>query len=519
MPQAPLLADVIQIEPGSGDTLTVSRDAGTGGLKLVDAVLPGGVLLSALVGLRTVTGVYIVGRAGDGAPYTSIQDALDAVPDTSSALLPSLVWVLPGVYTENLTIQKDGVYLASPGGAVLKNSGASDTVTISASIDNTPLKVLLRGLEITNDQAGLACLKLTGADSFASCEVTVVSAPLAAGDTLTISGVDLTGVAANRTSGSNNFSTLGGTVAAVAAEIAAALNDSLNSFAVDYEATVIGAVITVKARVAGSAANAVTVETTTTPAGGITLSGDTLSGGGADGTLVLSQGLRVEDCLLKATGVGSYQIYADTVGWVDIQGGSWRESSSSSQVLAQNCAVLRILSVDYLNEIALSYDTGEDRPADQTSEYRISECPRVSTVIANLVGEGSLTLHGCAGVGDVTVGGDRDLIVWGSRIGTLTLSDTVRASLSHTYRGTPVLAGGAPTLQETSSQGTQDFVASSSEEVPFVLLQPDTSYRVFLDSPDPTVVLAVTNKGTDSFEVSSSVVFTGTVGYLVSRDI
>ncbi|MBT7759836.1 MAG: hypothetical protein HN732_21075 [Rhodospirillaceae bacterium] len=69
MPQPPFLIDVLQVEPGSGDTLTVSRDSAGGALKFVDALLTSGVLLPSLVGLRNVTGVYIVGRAGDGAPY------------------------------------------------------------------------------------------------------------------------------------------------------------------------------------------------------------------------------------------------------------------------------------------------------------------------------------------------------------------------------------------------------------------------------------------------------------------
>jgi hypothetical protein len=105
MPQPPFLIDVLQVEPGSGDTLTVSRDSAGGALKFVDALLTSGVLLPSLVGLRNVTGVYIVGRAGDGAPYTTIQSALDAVPDSSSAAAPSLVLIMPGVYTENVSGQ------------------------------------------------------------------------------------------------------------------------------------------------------------------------------------------------------------------------------------------------------------------------------------------------------------------------------------------------------------------------------------------------------------------------------
>ena len=141
MPQPPFLVDAVQIEPGSGDTLTISRDSTDGALKFVDAVLTGGALLPSLVGLRNITGVFIVGRAGDGAVYTSVQDALDAVPASSSAAAPSLILVMPGVYVENLTIERDGVYLVGLGGVTLRNTGANDTVEISASQDATPLAV------------------------------------------------------------------------------------------------------------------------------------------------------------------------------------------------------------------------------------------------------------------------------------------------------------------------------------------------------------------------------------------
>ena len=144
MAQPPYLLDVLQIEPGSGDTLTISRDSTAGAMSFVDAIISGGVLLPNLVGLRNVTGLFIVGRAGDGAPYTTIQSALDAIPTGSSAAAPSLVMVMPGVYAENLTVQKDGTYIVGMGGVTLQNSGAADTITVSAAIATTPQNVLLR---------------------------------------------------------------------------------------------------------------------------------------------------------------------------------------------------------------------------------------------------------------------------------------------------------------------------------------------------------------------------------------
>ena len=215
MPQSPFLVDALQIEPGSGNTLTVSRDSAAGAMKFVDAILTSGVLLSDLVGVRNITGVFVVGRAGEGAAYTTIQSALDAVPDSSSASAPSLVLVMPGMYTENITIQKDGTYLVGLGGVTLINDGASDTVEVSAAIATTPQDVLLRGLVIKNTIAAKACVRILGADTFATGNATVINAPLATGDTITINGTVLTGVAGTRTSGSDDFSVGGGSVSAI----------------------------------------------------------------------------------------------------------------------------------------------------------------------------------------------------------------------------------------------------------------------------------------------------------------
>jgi len=130
MPQLPFQVDGVQIEPGSGDTLTITRDSTAGSMKFVDAIVTSGVLLKELVGVRNIQGVFIVG--GSNAPYTTIQSAVDAIPITSSSSLPSAILVMPGVYTENLLIQKDGLSIIGLGAKVL-NSGNSDTVTISVS--------------------------------------------------------------------------------------------------------------------------------------------------------------------------------------------------------------------------------------------------------------------------------------------------------------------------------------------------------------------------------------------------
>lgn len=519
MPQPPFLTDAVQIEPGSGDTLLIERDSTDGAMSFQDAVITAGVLLPDLVGLRKITGFFNVGRAGDGAPYTTIQAALNAVPAASSAAAPSIVWIAPGLYTENLTIQKDGVYLFSPGGAKLINNGAADTITVSASLTKTPLLVVIRGLEIENDQAGQSCLNVVGADSFATGTATAVTAPLAAGDTLTIGGTALTGIAAARTSGSNDFSTLGGTVTAIAAEIAAAINDVANSFAATVFATPAAGVITIDAVTAGVGGNAITLAALTVPPGGITVSGLNLTGGGAAGSLVASDKVLLEDCTLVASGVGSLQVTGTTAGNIWVRNGSFRGSSSTSLCSVANCESFRVFGVEWVNNLGLSYDTGLDQPSVVTSAYEVKDCGVVGDTTCTLTGQGSLVVGNCSDVGFITQGGDRTLAVGHSGIGVLTLSGTTAAVLSHSSRGVAVVGAGTPTLSETVAVGTVAFAASAAETVTFGVPQPDAVYQVFLDSPTTAQVLATTARVAASFTVSAAGAITGTVGYEVRRDV
>lgn len=519
MPQPPFLTDALQVEPGTttfGSRL-IDRDTTDGGLRFSDPNLT--ISLKDLAGVRNVTGVFVVGRAGDGAAYTTVQEALDAVPSTSSAAAPSLVWVLPGEYTENLTVEKDGIILASAGGARFVNSGAEDTITVKASIAATPLKIALLNLEVENTSTGNACLRVLGADSFATGTVTVNNAPLATGDTLTIGGVLLTGVIGARTPGADDFSVSGGTTDAIAAEIAAAINDVANSFATLVEASVAGSIVTLTAVTAGAVGNTITLAASTTPVGGFTLSGATLTGGGAAGSVVASQGLQVTDCNLIASAVGSFQIVADTSNYIDVHGGSWRGSASTSQVTAVNCARFSLFGVEWVNDLNLSYDTGADQPSVTTSEYKFTSLGRAGDVICNLVGAGSLGFDLCPEVGNVTMGGDQTLTMKSCSLGDLSLDDTTAATLVRSSRGTLTLAGGTPTLQESLSLGSQNFAASASETVTFAIPQPDANYRVFVDPPTVAEVVAVTARTAASFTISASAAITGDVGYSVMRSL
>lgn len=518
MPQPPFLVDAVQIEPGSGDTLTLSRDSTDGALKFVDAVLTGGVLLPSLVGLRNITGVFIVGRAGDGAVYTSVQDALDAVPASSSAAAPSLILVMPGVYVENLTVERDGVYLVGLGGVTLRNTGANDTVEISASQDATPLAVLLKGLRIENAQDGQACVRVLGADTFATGTVTVAAAPLTLGDQVEVGGVTLTGVVGARTSGANDFSVSGGTATAIAAEIAAAINDSANGFPAIVTASPSGADVNLTAVTAGTAGNTITLSVTVSNPGDMTVSGATLSGGSAAGSLVGSGGIVIEGCEIVASGNGGYQVYADTSNYIDVRGGTWRGSSSTSAALAVNCARFSVSGTEWVNDFQLSYVTTADRPSDTTCEYLLSGINRANEVLSNLSGEGSLSIGRCPQFDTgVSQDGDQTLTVLYSSVGDLVLGGTTAATLTASTRSSATAAGGTPTLAESKIVDALAFAATAVETYSFDVTQPDTSYTVLLENPSTAVTLAVTNKTTSGFDVESSGVLTGTVGLTIVR--
>jgi len=519
MAQPPFLVDVLQVEPGSGNTVTVSMDATTGAMKFVDAVLTSGVLLPDLVGLRGVTGVYIVGRAGDGAPYTAIQDALDAIPVSSSAALPSLVLILPGVYTENVTIQKDGTYLVGLGGVTITNSGASDTVEISAAIATTPQDVLLRGITITNTSATQSCVRILGADTFATGTVTVNAAPLATGDTITVNGAALTGTAGVRTSGSNDFSVSSGTTDGIAAEIVAAINDTANSFATLVVASAAVNVVTFTAVTAGSAGNAITLVSATTPGGNMTDSGATLTGGGSAGSLVGNGILSIEDCSLVASGAASYQVRADTSGHIRVRGGTWRGSDNASLSTASNCALFSVAGVEWTNDIQVAYDTTADRPADTTCEYELLSLGTVRAVLSNLSGAGTLAVKNCPEMTSLSQDGDQSLNAYSSSLGALTLNGTTVATLYSSTRTTATQAGGTPTLAQPHIRSEVVFTASTSETITFDVPNPDTNYTVLVENPSPTGTLAIRNKTAASFRIEALPALTDTVGYSIVRSL
>lgn len=159
MAQDPLQLDAIQIEPSSGDTITISRGSG-GALEFVDAIVTGGIALSRLAGLLGNTNVLVV---GDGAEYSSIQDAIDAVPATSSGSNPHAILVTPGVYTESLTVEKDGISIIGIGNPTISaDVETDDALTLQDSVSTSPKYFSISGCKISCDQDNASCVRIIG---------------------------------------------------------------------------------------------------------------------------------------------------------------------------------------------------------------------------------------------------------------------------------------------------------------------------------------------------------------------
>jgi hypothetical protein len=163
MTQPNIQADGVRVEPGSGDTLTITRDSLTGSLRFVDAVITGGVNLQDLAGLSTISGVLIVGKSGSGAKYTTVQSAITAVPVDASLTNPYVVLVFPGVYAENVVIEKAGITVIGLGRVVLTAAGAAPTITVQSGVSTTPTSLTLRDLVIVQPNGGQPCVSLVGA--------------------------------------------------------------------------------------------------------------------------------------------------------------------------------------------------------------------------------------------------------------------------------------------------------------------------------------------------------------------
>lgn len=379
MTQPNFQVDGLRVEPGSGQTLTITRDPTTGSLRFTDVVVSGGINLSDLAGLGTISGTLIVGASGTGAKYRTIQSAIDDVPATASLSDPYIILVMPGVYVENLVIEKAGITVQGVGRAVVQAAASSGTVTVQESVSSVPTSLSLRNLVLVNPYNGEACVDLVG---------------------------------------------------------------------------------------------------------------------GA-GSTVGAEGILLEGCDLRSTGVGGYTVYADAVNYVSLIGCGASGASGTTSLRVSQCAGLTV-NGGVLPSVQADYNSAGVLPYVSGGGYVLSGCNPVGNVLSTLSGAGSLSLYGCPSVGNVTVNGNRLLTVTGSSLGNLTVNGTTAATLRSSTRGT---VAGAGTLLESPVSGSTVFSASSTETVTFSVSRPDANYTVVLDTGIPTSS-CVTNKLPGSFDIA-----------------
>ena len=388
MPQPNFQVDGLRVEPGSGQTLTITRDSATGSLRFVDAVVTGGINLSDLAGLGTVAGTLIVGSSGTGAKYTTVQSAIDAVPASASLSNPYVILVMPGVYTENLVIEKAGITVQGLGRAVIQAATASGTVTVQGAVASIPTSLTLRNLVIVNANNGEACVDILGG----------------AGSTV-----------------------------------------------------------------------------------------------GADGIVL-------DGCDLRPTGIGGYTVYADTVNYVTLTGCQATGAPATASLRVNQCAGFTATN-SILPAVQADYTTAGSIPSVVGSAYTLSGCPSVGNVLSTLTNAGSLTVGGCLTVGNLTLNGNRTLSVTTSSVGNVTVNGTTAATIKNSSRGT---LAGAGTVLEPQVSGSTVFAASATETVTFPVARPNANYTVALDT-GLTTVSRVDNKLATSFDI----VFTAPVSTTV----
>lgn len=115
---------------------------------------------------------YLVGPSGSGAPYISIQTAINqAITDNGgverTSTNPAVVYVLPGVYTENITLKKHVHVQALNGGINIFSTWLVGTITCNLTLEGSgklATYVYWDGVSIQNSPSGPA-VTFTGNNS------------------------------------------------------------------------------------------------------------------------------------------------------------------------------------------------------------------------------------------------------------------------------------------------------------------------------------------------------------------
>lgn len=157
MPQTtPTQLDVLQFNANGGNTIQVTSD-GSGNLTFEDAVVTPAISLVDLAGLESNSSVIIVGKK-----YATIQDALDAVPNTSSVSNPTVILIPAGVYSESILVQKDGLHLLGLGLVQITGIVGTPSLSIDDLGTAVPLSVTFQNIIFSKSQDAERAVSIVG---------------------------------------------------------------------------------------------------------------------------------------------------------------------------------------------------------------------------------------------------------------------------------------------------------------------------------------------------------------------
>jgi hypothetical protein len=510
---SPFLTDVIHISPAINGVRSISAGPG-GGLQFNDP--SASLQLIQLAGLRNMHGVFLVGKGGSGSPYNSIQSAIDALPPSTSPDNPATILIGPGVYEENLAIYQSGISLVGLGGAVIKNDGNADTIHISENSLGIPETLVIANLHVVNTSPSRSCIRITGGSTYASGDVVVLSAPLVAGDTLTIGGVVLVGVSGPRTPGGDNFSVNPSTPDSIAAEIVGAINDPLNSLFGIVVASRVDSTLRIGAVTSGPAGNLIGLSTTSSA---LSPTSVTLIGGSNSGSRVGIAQIWIEDCRLEATSTSGYVLRSEFVNYIRLRGGTCSGSSSLASMGVLNTASFRVIGTSQIPNTQFSYDSSLGHPEITTSEYTIANGDVVGGIVANLEDVTSLNVLDVGSVLDVAITGNRTFLAQNTRIGNLVLGGTTNAVLYNTPRMSANVSDGSPTLIESSITGVLEFLDEDLKSFVFDVPQPDSNYTVLVQPLPTAIPVSISVQSPTGFNVLLPSPYTGNIRFTVIRSI
>lgn len=222
---------------------------------------------------------------------------------------------------------------------------------------------------------------------------------------------------------------------------------------------------------------------------------------GALDTELLTSHLLLQDCVLKATGVGSYTVKADKADTIKIYQGDWGDSLANSICSISQVAYFDCVGVRKGCDFQLSYDSTLDAPLDKTSEYLLADLLDCGDFLISVSGTGSVSLTR-ATLDDLSVTGDRQISFRDCGVANLTVQGTITATMeSSTYSS---IAGDVTTVLNLDKLvGSAAFVNVASVSVSLPLPYPDTSYMVLVDGYD-AVHPHIENKTVNGFDISYS---------------